>query len=281
MEERGGSRWTTRRLFGELPVFLFSALLVACESAQPQRQRLPEPIDAESAALGISVCMTETLGLLSKDTIEPDIVLFVRLEDGEELKDLSKKRVLIPSTFVRGDYAYLLNASPGKYVAVAALYGEDLGPTTVKLGTAKVGSHVTVTFHLELSSGKVVHRNYFSREMIEASTTTVAAGSFAFLGNFEADQAFRFGEADELQVHFLHVLEGEGVDRKELLADISSEGRAHRLSPRRREGPAWQSAVSGGAEKDRDAELAFCRQAKQALKGTAWVQRIDESMKAR
>ena len=151
----------------------------------------------------------------------------------------------------------------------------------MKLGSAHVGSHVTVTFRLELSDGMVVHRNYFSREMIEESATNVAAGSFAFMGDFEADQSFRFGEADELQVHFLHVLEGEGVDRTELLADISGDGRAHRLSPRKREGPAWQQAVGRTDEEDREAELAFCQQAKEALKGTAWARMIDALMAAR
>ena len=196
MGERGRSGGAARRPLGKLPIFLFSALLVACESARPQPQRLPEPIDAETAGLGISLSLTETLGSLTKDTLQPDLLLFVRLEDGEEVKDLSKKLVLIPSTFVRGDYAYLLNASPGKYAAVAAIYGEDLEPIVVKLGSVNVGSHVTLSFSLALFGGKVVHRNYFSQAMIAKSMTTVEAGSFAFMGSYAADPSFRFGDAD-------------------------------------------------------------------------------------
>jgi len=119
VEEPGGLRCRAGPLSRGLPLGLFSALLVACESAAPQ----PEPIDPESAGLGIALAMTETLGPLRKDTVQPEIVLFVRLEPGDELERLSEARVLIPSTFVRGDYAYLLNAIPGRYVAVAALHG--------------------------------------------------------------------------------------------------------------------------------------------------------------
>ena len=270
MEERGRWRGAARRLLRELPVFLFSAGLVACESSRPQ-PHWPEPIDAQSAGLGVSLCMTETLGSLRKDTIQPDLVLFVRLEDGEEVQDLTKERVLIPSTFVRAGYAYLLNASPGKYAAVAAVYGEDVEPIFVKLGSVNVGSHVTMRFGLELFGDKIVHRNYFSQAMIAKSVTTVAAGSFAFLGSFAADQSFRFGDADELQMHFMRAVEGEGVERSGLLQDISSAGRAHLLTP---SGPHWQ-AFADTTESDRKARKAFCKEAKQCLQGTTWVPMLD------
>ena len=103
--------------------------------------------------------------------------------------------------------------------------------------------------------------------MVAETMTTVAPASFAFMGSFSADQSFRFGEADDVQVHFLKVLEGEDVDRTGFWKDITSEGLALRLTPRE---------IGRGGK----AKTQFCKKAKDHLKGTAWVPMIDRLMAA-
>lgn len=87
------------------------------------------------------------------------------------------------------------------------------------------------------------------------------------MGTCEADQSLRFGEGDMLQVHFLRVLEGEDADWSGLFQDISSQGSAYRLT------------LSKIAH-DRKAELKFCKNAKDDLKGTNWLPMIDRSIMA-
>lgn len=257
MDEGGRSCGEARRYSRELPVLLFSALLVACEVAHPHPQPLleplreppPEPIDAESAGLGISLEVTGlgplSLKVLSAKVDRPDVVFFVRLEAGEELKDLSGEHVLIPSTFVNGDNAYLLNARPGKYVAVATLCARDLGPSTAHWKGLS----------FEWDDGKFQECNYFSRSMIEKSATTVEAGSLTFMGSYAADRPFTFGSLDELQMQFQNALEKRGGD----------EFLPFRLKLR-------------GVDKDRTAEIAFYNQARQLLKDTAWARIVERSM---
>lgn len=237
-----------------------TTLVLACASTEP----LPEPIDPDSTGLGIALDLRLGIGPIRSSGTRPETVLFVRLEEGESLADLEKKSALIPSTCVRGDYAYLLNAPPGTYVAVAAVYVEDVGPTEVPM-TASLSSSVSVGYKLELSDGKVTHRSYFSRDMIARSLTTVPAGSFAFMGSYEADQPFLFGEPDDLQLHFLHVLEGADVDRAGFFADMANEGRSHCLALH-------------AAKKDREAERLFRHETRELLEDTAWIQRVEASM---
>ncbi len=240
-----------------LSFLLTSTLFFSCASAEAP----PEPIDSESSGLAVSLEMLMGIGPVRSAGTKPETVLFVRLDPGETVAHLADEVVLIPSTFVRGDYAYLLNAPPGRYALVAAIYVEDVGPTEVPF-SVPVNSDVSVGYELELSDGKVTHRNYLSRDMIEESLTTVVAGSFAFMGSFEADQPFLFGDADELQLHFMRVLEGEDVDRSGFFRDMQNEGRAHCLTLRT-------------AKRDAETEAAFRREAKDVLEATAWIQRID------
>jgi hypothetical protein len=206
--------------------------------------------------------MTEKMGPLSIGTTRPEMVLFVRLDEGEDLDNLTEKRALIPSSRIAGDYAVLLNASPGTYVAVAALYGEDVEGVEVPVASTNVGPHVTATFSLEMFAGEVVHRNYFSREMIAATMTRVDPASFAFMGSYRADQSFRFGDADDLQRHFLRVIEGEDVDRSGFFSDLTSSDWAKRLTL---------------TEVRRDAMVvaAFAEQAMDDLKGSGWVPMLE------
>jgi hypothetical protein len=243
------------------PLVAASTLALACASDPPEP--LPAPVDPTSCGLGLSLELLVGIGPIRSHGTRPQVVLFVQMKDGETLEDLQHETLLIPSTFVRGDYVYLVNVPPGTYAAVAAVYIEDVGPTDVPI-TVPVNSNLSVGYELELSDGLIKHRSYFSRDMVAKSLTTVAPGSFAFMGSFEADQGFLFGEPDEMQLHFLHVLEGADVDRSSFFADMQAEGRAHCLELH-------------SVRKDSQARLAFCDQARKTFLDTGWVQAIEAS----
>lgn len=255
----------SERIRHALPLLMLLAVLAACESTPSKSRKLPEPMNAEAGAVAIALDMTESGPVplpgitLPKPHVRPKTVLFVRMEPGEDVKDVSTKRVVIASTFVQGEYAYLLNALPGRYVAVAALYKEETGPTTAKMGSKES------RLEIELSDGKVRHRNYFSRAMVEQSATLVEPGCFAFMGNYAADQSARWGEGDDVQEHFMHVVEGKDVNRSGWLQDLSSEGLSHRLTLR-------------NADRDARTRSEFCEEAKERLKGTQWTSMIDRLM---
>lgn len=241
-----------------LSLLLASPLVLSCASTI----RPPGPADSRAAGLGIGLEMKRKLGPITTERNLPGVVLFVRLEEGEDLDDLTSKETLIPSTLVDGEHAYLLNVKPGTYVAVAAIYTEDNEPLNVPVASAQVSSNVSVGFSMDLFGGQTTYRNYFSREMITQTQTTVAPGTMAFMGHYVAIQSFRFGEAEDVQKHFLHVLEGADVDRTGFFDDLASSGFAHRLS-------------ASKVEKDSRATVKFCKQAKKHLKKTPWVPMID------
>jgi len=237
---------------------LFSITALWSCSTAATRQRLPEPVDAGSSALAVSVFIQPRTGPFLGTGKAPDIVLFARLEEGEDLDDLKTKDVLIPSTFVSGRDAYVLNVDPGSYVAVAAVYSEDLEPLHIPIGNVNVGKNVQVKFHLGLFDGTVTSRDYFSRELIEQTQTSVAPASFAFMGRYIGEPSLRFGRGDELQEHFLRVLEGQDTRREAVLDDLDAPDAAHRLSA---------TVADRGLKADYD----FCGRAAGVLRGTAWA----------
>ncbi|HOT46774.1 MAG TPA: hypothetical protein PLM53_00145 [Spirochaetota bacterium] len=69
----------------------------------------------DSSVIGISL-RTVTLSIFNN---KPETVYFVKLDEKDE-NNLGNR--IIPSNYVRGDYAYLINAQPGKYAAVASFF---------------------------------------------------------------------------------------------------------------------------------------------------------------
>jgi hypothetical protein len=240
-----------------------SGILLSCAASIPP----PGPIDSESSGLCIALKMREMLGPIPTSTKTPEVVLFMRLEEHESPGAVTEKEILFPSTFIDGEYAYLLNVTAGQYVAVAAIYGKDAEPIQIPVVSANVGSNTTIGYSLNLGGGEVIYRNYFSRDLIAASLTEVGPASFAFMGRYVADQSIRFGKADDCQKHILHLLEGEDADREGFFEDIFSNDWARRLSPHE-------------VKRDREATIDFCKKARKHLEGTPWVTMIDR-LKAR
>jgi hypothetical protein len=147
--------------------------LVSCATAPA-----PRPLSPESAAIGISVKIWQ---------IGPDLsaqqVYLIKLNEGEGLYTQGN---FIRSNYVKGGQAYFLNLKPGRYAAV--------------------GSHTSVPAPF-LGSGRTYeYKAFFSKELIKHTEVTVAPSTLAFMGKYVVKQSLSFEDADEVQLHYLHLI---------------------------------------------------------------------------
>ena len=221
----------------------------------------PDPSGPESAALGIALKMRGPVKIISK---KPDLVFFARVEEGEEIKDLLKKWDLIPSTMTDGEAVYALNIAPGTYVAVAATYGADLPPRGLRSESVEIAPEICPEL-VEYLRGDNTYRNYLSRGLIEKSMITVEPGTCVFAGRLVGDQSVTFGEGDGMQWHFMKVLEGKATNASGLMSALGGEY-SKRLDTHE-------------TDHRPETERKFLEKARDNLKGTAWVEMIDERLK--
>jgi hypothetical protein len=157
-----------------LPV-LFLALVTSCVTL-PKNLRIPE--NPESAVIGVSI-RTVTLKIFKN---KQNIVYFVRLDDDEK-EGVIGSRVL-PANFVKGEYAYLVNARPGRYVAVASVF-----------------------FQTENS-----YNSLFDKEIITRTITDVGPGEFVFMGAIQVENRLKSlyqnieRHGDKEQLHYFNLL---------------------------------------------------------------------------
>jgi len=253
----GDMKIQATQMYRPLLALVLMLIMSACSQGAPP----PDPIDDQSSAVGIALKMR--VGPLKITSEKPDVILFARLEEGETVDDVLTKEVLIPSTFVSGEQAYLLNAAPGTYVAVCALYAVENQSSDTETFSTDVGSGVSVGVSLDTFGGEDTYRNYFSKELIDRTKVTVGPRSFACMGRFVANQA-TFGNADEHQKHFLMVLEGKD-DASNFLVDMFSSDHARCLTLHE-------------AHTDEAAGKEFCKRAMNDLEGTAWVTMVGSDM---
>jgi hypothetical protein len=97
----------------KLLVFLIIVSALGC--GVPKNLRTPD--DPNCSIIGISV-RTATLTIFVN---KPDIVYFVKLDEKDE-NNLGNR--IYASNYTRGDYAYLINAKPGTYAAVASYFSQ-------------------------------------------------------------------------------------------------------------------------------------------------------------
>lgn len=127
---------------------------------------------------------------------------FARLGDGGEL--IADE--LYQTTVERDDHYYLLNAKPGRYVAVAAAYARSL-----RTGAALGGG---VTFRASRVFGENI---LFSEALVRQTLVEVRPGMLAVMGEFDFDIEGRMGfapsaagfmrEADKVQLHYAKALD--------------------------------------------------------------------------
>lgn len=219
---------------------ILTLMLVACTSNPPPIPH-SNPIDDQSSALGLELNFGHA----------PDIVVFARLEEGVELGETFDT---YSSTYAFEGYAYLMNAEPGTYVAVAATY--DVEQTTHEVPGDITSKELTKTY---------VNRCYFSRDLIEHTRVTVEPGSFAFMGRVDGDQSRTFGTGDDCQEHFKELIEGPS---KSTLSKFSSLI----------EGEYSRRVDLKGIDSSKQAKMGFLMKAKEQFATTGWVALIDAEL---
>jgi len=179
---------------------------------------------------------------------ETERLYFVRLEDGETVI----QDEVVSSNYFEDGYVYLLNAKPGRYVAVAAAKltqkGHAPGPMTPVGGGFSVGA--------SYNPGPRESVTFFPAEMIEATLIEVKPGGVAFMGAWVLSTPWSPGigdGADPAQSHYFRLMKEQGI------------GTAHRL------GSPQQSDRSDAAL------LEFLPYARKRLADDGWSQVLDDS----
>jgi hypothetical protein len=129
---------------------------------------------AGDAAMAIDVLIKAPMGI---GTREPVQVFFAKVDNADGLM----QQTIIRSNFVKGSRAYLLNARPGEYVAVASLF-------------------------VLPGMGSRTYTTYFPRDAIEQTRVTVRAGELAFMGSWVLGTSVGLDGADTTQTHYKNVI---------------------------------------------------------------------------
>lgn len=127
---------------------LVSITLSACATV---RQPIPELSHSRSSGLAIEVILRVPIGFISAT---PERIYFAKIDGNGP-----GRYQVIPSNYSKDVRAYLLNAQPGSYVAVAALS---------LLGTTRIITH-------------------FSSDLVEQTEVIVRENEFAFMGSYRVD----------------------------------------------------------------------------------------------
>lgn len=131
---------------------------------------LPVP-PPESGGTGVLAIQVRNQERSSSETTYPDEVWFVRVEEGAD-PGLAEKP--LRSNYHGSGHVYLLNASPGRYHAVACS---------------------------ELIDGKR-HYTLFPQECVRETGADLAAGGFAFLGLCQLRRSSGLDGGDPAQLHY-------------------------------------------------------------------------------
>ncbi len=180
------------------------AVLSACAGPLPA----PTPQDGASAGIGVLVKTRAPIKLFSGKV---DSVMFVRLEGNDSSQYISTQP--IASNYNKDGYIYLLNAPPGRYVAVAAFRSQASAPT------APTGGGVTVT----VNPGDTDYTTYFSRDLVKATEVTVEPGRIVFMGEFIVDTSTKFENADDVQSHYFRLISPGVENRNKFLGLMSGD----------------------------------------------------------
>ena len=151
--------------------------IAGCATTPPPPP-LPPAIDSEQRSIiGISLEVRAPIKAFSNN---PDAVYFVKID---EEADLFTKGNFILSNYYRDGQAYLLNAKPGRYVAVACY--RKVSPLGQKSSN---------------------YTTFFSKELIKLTDVTVNPGEVAFMGEYVIDSSAGLNEADSAQLQYAQII---------------------------------------------------------------------------
>jgi hypothetical protein len=169
--------------------------LLGCATTLPP----PKPLDHQMGGIGISLKTRPPVKIVTQ---KPDRVYFVKLHEGTESSLIQSS--VMASNYVKGDYIYLLNAPPGRYVAVAATRSQFV-----------------------VSLGKTDYATYFPKELIKLTEVTVKPGSVVFMGEFIVDQSVGLKGCDDVQLHYYRLL-APGAENRIMFGDYHYRGSLYR-----------------------------------------------------
>lgn len=217
---------------------IVAIILGGCATTQP----IPELSQPQSAGFGIDVSLKAPIGIFSA---EPDQIYFAKIDNEDGLL----QQQIVRSNYSKGGRAYLLNARPGTYVAVAAFFSRAGAPA----GPPSPGFSVSVT------TGRSGYTTYFSKELVELTKITVRENDFAFMGSYMVNQSVGLEGADGVQTHYKNVI-APGATTSTLLMGLS--------------GDVHYRGTMLERKSDEQARNDFLRNAKEDLAGSAWATRI-------
>jgi TPR repeat protein len=146
-----------------------------------------EPPDPGRGIIGITVKVVPPARMGSNVA---NAVFFVRVaEDADRFAAES----LIASTYAKGENVYLLNAKPGRYVAVGCTFNAAVG-----LGFAGATSDGAVAF---------------SQPDIVKTEVEVRAGAVVFMGRIDVQSSTKIQKADGAQSHYLRMIAPTGASQ--------------------------------------------------------------------
>lgn len=152
---------------------ILCAIILGC--GLPKSLRTPDKIDSSVLAVSIK---TITLKVFKN---RQDTVYFVKLDD--EVESLLGVK-LIPSNYTRGEYAFLVNAEPGRYAAVASFFQQTDN----------------------------TYNSFFDLNTIQNTVTVVGPGQIAYMGSITVDNHLKNiynnieKNGDKAQLHYYNLL---------------------------------------------------------------------------
>ena len=160
-------------LKAQCPRVVFTSLLLLSPFAEAEGAPLPQP-DPERGSIGVTIRAIAPAKTGKMTAVQ---VYFVRATKGG---DVLNAEYVIPSNYSKKKQVYFLNAKPGRYVAVAAVFSRPM--TGFKL------------------------QAFFSMEMLPEMEVTVVPGKLVFMGDFLLNTSTKMEEADRVQSHFYRLI---------------------------------------------------------------------------
>lgn len=199
-------------------------LLIGCAS-MPDIKEVPDPPVDQGAIIGIRVSHSSPWKYLP-----PEGVYFVRLDNQSPLG-----HEILRSNFRVADRMYLLNAAPGRYVAIGTVLNSQRGP-----------------------AAKIV--TYFARDLVEKTPITVGPGEFAFMGALVFESSGAWSDGDDVQTHYRKLLAPNAV-ASGIVNSVMQQFSGYVA--------IWGSL--GHVAKDDQSRNAFIHAAREDLAGSEWI----------
>lgn len=217
---------------------LLAMALVGCASPQA----IPDVSQPQSSGLGIEVTLKAPIGLFST---KPDQIYFSKVDNEGGLL----QQVIVRSNYIKDGRAYLLNALPGTYVAVAAFFSRAPVPAAPPSGG----------FSVSIGVGRTGYTTYFSQDFVEQTKVTIGPNDFIYMGSYVVDQSVGLARADAVQAHYKNVI-APGAATNTFFMGMS--------------GDVHYRGTLIERKNDEQSRNEFLRRAKEDLAGSAWAARL-------